>query len=122
MTERPAPAAQAGSAGHIVDVTTIPWRQKREGVAIKTITGERCQMGFTRLDPGFSSDHAHDEEQMGLVLAGEVELGIGDEKRLCGPGVAYHIPAGMPHSFRVVSDTYAEILDIFSPPKEENRQ
>ena len=111
-----------GFAIHIIDTKAIPYKPKRKGVSLKTITGERCQMGFTRLDPGFSSDHAHEEEQMGLVLGGEVELCIGPEKRQCGPGDAYHIPAGMQHSFRVVSDGHAEVLDIFSPPKEENRQ
>jgi mannose-6-phosphate isomerase-like protein (cupin superfamily) len=104
---------------HVVDTKAIPY--KRKGVAVKSITGERFQMVFVRLDPDFSSDHAHDEEQMGFVLTGEVEIVIGSEKIQCTPGDAYHIPAGMRHSFRVISGRHAELLDIFSPPTEENR-
>lgn len=61
-------------------------------------------MGFARLDPGFSSNHSHDEEGRGFVITGEIELVIGTEIRRCGPGRVCHIPARMPHSFRVVSN------------------
>lgn len=102
------------------DFNHIDYKLKREGVEVKAVQGERSQMVMAKLDPGFESDHSHPEEQMGLVLSGLIRLTIGDETRICGKGDGYHIPPNVPHSFKVVSGVCAEILDIFSPPKEEN--
>lgn len=106
---------------HFYNLNDTEFKLKREGVRVKAVSGENAQMLLIRLDPGFESDHAHPEEQIGMVLSGTVRLSIGGEERTCGKGFAYHIPAGTRHSFKVISAEPAEILDIFSPPKEENR-
>ncbi len=106
---------------YFYDMNTILYRQKREGVQVKAVSGERIQMLFTKLEPGFTSFHSHPHEQMGCVLSGELEITIGDETRRCGAGISYAIPGNMPHGFKVLSDQPSEILDIFSPPKDENR-
>jgi len=102
------------------DLGRMEYQLKREGVHLKSITGERLQVTQVRLDAGFESDHSHPEEQIGLVLSGQIRLTIADETRTCATGDAYHIPANVRHSFKVLSSPHAEILDIFSPPKEEN--
>lgn len=106
---------------HFYDLDGMAYKNKREGVQIKTISGERTQMIFTRLAPGFKSDHHHPEEQMGVVLSGAISLTVDGETRICEKGDGYYIPADMPHAFSVISDEQAEILDVFGPPKEENR-
>ena len=78
-------------------------------------------MLLIRLKPGEKTLHSHPHEQMGYILAGEVKLTIADEQRVCGPGMGYHIPGDMPHGFEVLSDEDLEYIEIFSPPKEENR-
>ncbi len=103
------------------ELNRIPYRQKRAGVEVKAVSGERAEMVFTRLAPGFASNHSHPHEQMGYVITGELELTIGGDTRRCGAGYSYTIPGDVAHGFRVISDQPAEILDIFSPPKEENR-
>ncbi|HTY89630.1 MAG TPA: cupin domain-containing protein [Methanocella sp.] len=102
------------------DLNRIEYKLKREGAHVKAITGERIQVMQVRLDVGFESDHSHPEEQVGLVLSGQVELTVGGETRMCGAGAGYCIPPNVRHSFKVLSRPYAEIIDIFSPPKEEN--
>ncbi len=102
------------------DLNNVEYKLKREGVHVKVVPGERCQMIRARLDVGFESDHSHPEEQMGLVLSGEIRLTIAGQTRKCRAGEGYHIPMNVRHSFIVLSSPYAEILDIFSPPKEEN--
>ena len=106
---------------HFFYLKDTQYKLKRKGVWVKAISGERCQMLQIRLDPGFESDHCHPEEQIGLVLAGTISLTVDDETESCGKGDAYYIPANARHSFKVLSDEPAEILDVFSPPKEENR-
>jgi len=49
-----------------------------------------------------------------------VELTICDETRVCGPGMGYHVPGGVPHGFRVLEEDL-EFIEVFSPPKDENR-
>ena len=97
------------------------YKQKRPGVMIKSISVENFQMTFLLLDPGFVSQHSHPEEQIGYVLAGQVEIVVGDERMECRGGDGYSIPSGVPHSFRVLSGQSAELVEIFSPPKEENK-
>ena len=102
-------------------IRDTPYRQKRPGVEIKAFSGQRIQVTIVRLEPGFVSSHQHPEEQMGYVLSGEMELIIGEEEKKCASGDGYSIPGGMLHSLRVVSGQPVELLEIFSPPKEENR-
>lgn len=99
----------------------IPFWFKREGVHIKSITGEQAQLQLVQLDPMFSSDHAHDNEQIGIVLAGQIELTIDQDTRTCQKGDAYYIPPNVQHGFQVLGDEQAELLEVFAPPKEENR-
>ena len=106
---------------YFYDLDRTTFKNKREGVHIKAISGARTQMIFTHLDPGFKSNHRHPEEQMGVVLTGTIRLTVDDESRICEKGSGYYIPADMPHSFSVISVDPAEILEVFSPPKEENR-
>ena len=106
---------------YFFDMKSTQYQVKRKGVQVKVISGEMCQMLQIKLEPGFESDHSHPEEQMGLVLSGAIRITIDKETKACSEGDAYSIPAGIRHSFLVVSTEPAEVLDIFSPPKEENR-
>jgi len=102
------------------DLNRIEYKLKREGVHVKAITGERIQVTQVRLDAGFESDHSHPEEQVGYVLSGQIRLTIENEAHICEAGTCYHIPPNVRHSFKVLSSPYAEILEVFSPPKVEN--
>jgi quercetin dioxygenase-like cupin family protein len=105
---------------HFYDLDSMPYKNKREGVRIKSISGERTRMIFTQLAPEFRSDHSHPEEQPGVVLSGTISLTVGGETRISEKGDGYSIPSDTPHTFSVISSEHAEIIDIFSPPKEEN--
>lgn len=105
---------------YFYDINEMPYKQKKEKLSCKVITGEKIQIGVGKLKPGFVSDHSHPHEQMGRVFSGEIKLTIDGETKICRAGTAYHIPANVHHSFEVLSDEPAEIMDIFSPPKREN--
>ena len=57
--------------------------------------------------------HSH-KGQWGTVLEGRVELTIGGETRMHGPGSSYYIPAGVVHSARVPAS--AKIIEFFEEP------
>jgi quercetin dioxygenase-like cupin family protein len=44
--------------------------------------------------------HSHAWDESFYVVAGEVEIGTGQESRLAGPGAFVHVPAGVMHWFR----------------------
>lgn len=106
---------------YFYNLLAMEFKQKREGVFFKSITGEKIQLIYIRLNPGQVTNHSHINEQMGYIIFGKVELTIGDEKKVLGPGEAYHIPSNIQHGFRVLSDKDLEYLEIFSPPKEEGK-
>lgn len=106
---------------NIYDFNTMKFLQKRTGVFVKIVTGEKMQMALEKLDYGVANKHSHPNEQMGYVLKGEVEITIADETKKCGPGIAYYIPSNVLHGFKVLSKEGAEWIEIFSPPKEENK-
>jgi quercetin dioxygenase-like cupin family protein len=57
--------------------------------------------------------HSH-KAQWGLVLEGQVEMTIGGETRLYGPGSSYYIPAGVIHSGKGPAGT--KVIDFFEEP------
>jgi len=56
--------------------------------------------------------HAHDWDESFLIVNGKVEIGIGDESVLCGPGAIAHVPAGTSHWFRFETD--GEMISVTS--------
>ena len=56
--------------------------------------------------------HAHDWDESFYILAGEIEIGIGEASARCGPGALAHLPAGTVHWFRFLTD--GEMLSVTS--------
>lgn len=106
---------------YFFNIPSIPYKKKRDRVFIKSITGENAQLTFIRLEPGEITDHHHPHEQMGYILAGQVELTVDGNTKVLGSGDAYYIPSNVQHGFAVSADEGVEYIEIFSPPKEENR-
>lgn len=89
------------------------------GVEMRIIHGEKMTMVFFRLQAGSGiPEHSHPHEQMGTVLTGSVELEVGGEKKIVGPGEAYHIPSHVVHSGKC-GNTTAEVIEVFSPVRED---
>lgn len=65
-------------------------------------------------------EHAHPHEQISIVTEGEFELTIDGETDLLRPGRIAIIPSDTVHSGRAVTD--CDIIDVFSPVREEYRQ
>jgi transcriptional regulator with XRE-family HTH domain len=59
---------------------------------------------------------SHEGEEGGVVISGEVEVTIGDEVRVLGPGDAYYFESRLPHRFRNVGDGEAVLVSASTPP------
>jgi mannose-6-phosphate isomerase-like protein (cupin superfamily) len=67
------------------------------------------------LDPGKSGPrHIDMPEEILLVQQGEVEIEVGDERAVFGPGGLVLVPAMVPHVFRNVGEGRARIVGFFS--------
>jgi transcriptional regulator with XRE-family HTH domain len=58
----------------------------------------------------------HAGEEGGVVVKGRIELTVGGESRVLGPGDAYYFKSSLPHRFRNVGREECEIVSASSPP------
>jgi transcriptional regulator with XRE-family HTH domain len=59
---------------------------------------------------------SHAGEEGGVIVKGKIELTIGGESRLLGPGDAYYFKSSLPHRFRNIGRDECEIVSSSSPP------
>ena len=89
------------------------------GARTRTFWGERMLLSLVEIDAHAEVPlHTHPHEQAGIVVAGELEMGIGGEVKLLRPGDMYLIPGNVEH-YAKGGDQPAKALDVFSPVREE---
>ncbi len=101
------------------DLPDIPPLPIWNGIAARSVEGREMTMAIVELDPGaVAAEHAHANEQLGVVLAGTMTFRIGDETREIAPGMTYAIPASVPHTATAGSDGCV-VIDVFTPPRDD---
>ena len=55
--------------------------------------------------------HSHEVDKMDGVLSGQFRISMGGGSAVLGPGDAVHVPRGVEHSAKVVSDETVVSLD-----------
>jgi transcriptional regulator with XRE-family HTH domain len=71
------------------------------------------------MPPGSDTGDAmlsHDGEEGGVVVSGSVEVTVGEQQRVLGPGEAYYFDSRQPHRFRNVGDEPAVLVSASTPP------
>ena len=59
---------------------------------------------------------SHDGEEGGVVIQGRVEVTIGEQVRVLGPGEGYYFESRRPHRFRNVGEIEAMLVSASTPP------
>ena len=116
---------QAGSGraptapGRFVDLAGSPDRvQFVQGLEFRYLLGERTMLMAVHFDPHTEApSHVHDEEQITLVVEGELEFEFEGETRLLKPGQVAVIPANVRHAART-NDVACLEYDVFNPPRQ----
>jgi quercetin dioxygenase-like cupin family protein len=68
--------------------------------------------GYYRVAAGASiHEHAHPNEEVWHVIEGELEVTVGDETRVAGPGCVAIVPPNTPHSVRALRASRAIVVD-----------
>ncbi len=85
------------------------------GVVGRAVHGDRLTLAVIDLEPNADvAEHQHDNEQLGLVLKGEITMTVAGLSRSLHPGDTYVIPSRVPHSARA-SAAGATVIDVFAP-------
>ncbi len=88
------------------------------GTSFSGFAGQNLMITHLHFKAGaVGSIHAHPHEQLTLVLQGEITFTLNDERRLLKTGDVVAIPSNIPHG--VFAQTDAEVLDIFTPIRED---
>lgn len=89
------------------------------GVEIFTAAGQQVMLSLVELDPRSEvPEHSHPHEQLGLLLEGELDFVIGDERQTLVAGDMWRIPGGVSHRVKA-GEQGARALDVFHPVRED---
>ncbi|MEN6621026.1 MAG: cupin domain-containing protein [Smithella sp.] len=95
------------------------YRQAVPGVWMKTLVyGEKTLCTEFKLEAGYTlPKHAHEQEQTGYLVSGEIRLSIGDKTFDVRPGDSWCIPANVEHGAGIIADSIA--IEVFSPVRKD---
>ncbi len=94
------------------DLKALKLEEFRPGIKSQVVSGANLTMAFMEIvaeKEGVLHDHPFD--QCGIVVEGEIEMLIGEEKKLLKPMEVYFIPAGVSHNWKTLTSS-AKIVDI----------
>jgi transcriptional regulator with XRE-family HTH domain len=92
-------------------------------VSLKLVAARRANRAMSviheRYAPGADTGAdmlRHEGEEGGVVVRGRIELTVGGETRVLGPGDAYYFTTAIPHRFRNNGSEPCEIVSASTPP------
>jgi len=89
------------------------------GVDIFTAHTDRLMISFVEFEPdAVVEEHSHPHDQMGILIEGQLEFFIGEERRVLALGEMWRIPGGVLHR-AVAGPSGAKALDVFHPVRED---
>ena len=96
-------------------ISEVSPQQLTSGVTARAVHGDRITLAYVELDAGaVLPEHAHANEQVGLVIAGSIKFRIGDETRDAHAGESWCIPSNVPHEAHA-GPGGAIVVETFSP-------
>ena len=89
------------------------------GATTQTFWGDNMLLSLVSIDANSEVPlHTHPHEQAGVVIEGEMEMGIGGEVKVLRPGDMYIIPGNVEH-YAKCGGAPAKVMDVFSPVRAE---
>jgi len=101
------------------DLASISPHAVWNGVRARAVEGERTTFAVVELDPGtVVPEHAHENEQVGVLVSGRLRFRIGDEVRDLEPGGTWAIPPNAPHEVEAGPEG-AVAVEVFAPGRSD---
>jgi quercetin dioxygenase-like cupin family protein len=96
----------------------LPEEQISEKISRRILSGDQGMIVWWSIGAGVHVEsHGHANEQIVWMLKGKMELRLGTEQRICGPGEVVVIPEDVEHEAWFLEDT--EVIDFFAPPRDD---
>ena len=87
----------------------------RAGMKARLINGDRATLAVIDIEPnGVAEVHHHENEQLGLIVAGVLTFTIQGEVHELHPGDVYRVPSNVPHD-AIAGPDGATVVDVFIP-------
>jgi len=95
-----------------VDPTTLPIKEPLPGWKGRFFNSAEMMFGYYEVEAGAAiHEHAHPNEEVWHVIAGEVELTIAGVAHVATAGSAAIVPPNTPHAVRVSSPARVIVVD-----------
>jgi quercetin dioxygenase-like cupin family protein len=113
---------QAGEAsdapGRFVRVAELEPLTVIPGLEFRPVTTDSVMTNFVRFEPdAVAPAHHHDEQQIAIILAGELTFTVGGETRVMHAGECVVIPPNVEHG-GFAGPEGCTALDVFTPPRD----
>ena len=103
-------------AADLVEIGSSGFSFKQVGTDLRE---KAMQILHEKIAPGADSGEEmlrHESEEGGVVIHGLLELTVGSEAYILGPGDAYYFDSRIPHRFRNIGEEKVEMVSTCSPP------
>ena len=112
-------ATEEERRARITSIDSIPRAILRPGSVTAIVPAENVTLSFLSLSPGLDAKlHSHPEEQVVVVLEGEMDVAVDGKLYRVRAGDVAVIPGGVPHSAVTLGEP-CRVLDIFSPARKD---
>lgn len=84
-----------------------------------TLFGRAMMLLKETYEPGADTGrvmYGHEGEEGGIVVSGRIEITVGEERKILGPGDAYYFDSRLPHRFRQVGPEPCHLFSACTPP------
>jgi len=105
---------------NLVDLESIPPIDLfGEAVRARRVQGDNLTLAIVELAPdAIVPEHRHPNEQLGMVISGDVTFTLDGETRHLGPGWTWRILSMKPHEVHA-GPTGAVVIDVFAPVRDD---
>lgn len=111
-------AGTPAADGRFVEVAGVRPVELVPGLEFRPVLGEHTMVNFVHFAPNTEAPHhAHEEEQIVIVLEGELDFELDGAVRTIRPGDVVVIPPWVPHGARTQESPCLEV-DVFNPPRQ----
>jgi quercetin dioxygenase-like cupin family protein len=109
---------EPAGAGRYVSVDDITPVEFLPGLGFRPVLGQRAMTNFVSFAPGAEAPrHVHEEEQIVIILEGELHFDLDGDVRTMLKGDVAVIPAWVPHGAWTTGSHCLEV-DVFCPPRQ----
>jgi quercetin dioxygenase-like cupin family protein len=98
----------------------IPDEAVRQGIRRRGFGTKECLLVMNECEPGMEPrPHVHEFDQIAMIVSGQANYYVGDEKSEMAPGSIVLIPAGKEHYIEPVGEEVVKNIDVFTPCRQD---